>query len=257
MLSIFSVFALWRIADIFIAIIAPSLLVHNVPYRFAYIAERAFLPEFLAAFANFDGEHFLSIALSGYATYEQAFFPLYPLLIRILSPLAHSPFGAGFLLSNALFLASLPLFASYSKKISPRGATWWAILFLLAFPTSFFFGSVYATSLFFFITLLTFRFVEQRKYAAAAVCAFLASLTWIGGIFLIIPLGLALWQDKKQLVVSLPNLAILAAPLLGVGLYMIYLARTIGDPLFFYHAQPAFGANRSTGIILLPQILYR
>ncbi|MEK7129472.1 MAG: hypothetical protein AAB803_00485 [Patescibacteria group bacterium] len=257
MLSIFSVFALWRIVDLLIAIMAPSLLVHNVPFRFAYIMERGLLPDFLTGFANFDGVHFLHIATSGYATYEQAFFPLYPLLVRMVTAFTHSPFLAGFLLSNAVFLASLAILLTYVKKITSSGAARWTLLFLLVFPTSFFFGSVYATSLFFFLVLCTFLFIDRKKYGLAGACAFLASLTWIGGIFLVIPLGLALWQDKKRFLASLRSLAILAAPFLGVGLYMAYLARTTGDPLFFYHAQPAFGANRSTGIILLPQILYR
>lgn len=256
MVSIFSLFAPWRIADLLVAIMAPSLLAHNLPFRFAYIAER-WLPQYLASFANFDGVHFLHIATSGYATYEQAFFPLYPFLVRMLTAFTHSPFLSGFLLSNIVFLASLAILRTYIKKITSVGAAWWALLFLLAFPMSFFFGSVYATSPFFFLALSTFLFIERKKYSLAGACAFLASLTWIGGIFLIIPLCLALSQDKKRLWASWRSLAILVTPFLGVGVYMAYLVRTIGDPLFFYHAQPAFGANRSTGIILLPQILYR
>lgn len=257
MVSIFSLFALWRIADLLIAIAAPTLLAHNLPFRFAYLEERGLLPDFVTSFANFDGVHFLHIATSGYATYEQAFFPLYSILIRILTPLTNSPFLTGFFLANALFLASLSTLQAYLKKITSVNAALWTFLFVIAFPTSFFFGSVYATSLFFFLSLSTFLFIAREKYCFAGVCAFLASLTWIGGIFLVLPLGLALWQDKKRLLASGRSLAILLAPFLGVGVYMAYLARTVGDPLFFFHAQPAFGANRSTNIIFFPQIIYR
>ncbi|MBI5619735.1 hypothetical protein HY950_02120, partial [Candidatus Gottesmanbacteria bacterium] len=114
-----------------------------------------------------------------------------------------------------------------------------------------------ATSLFFFLTVSTFLCIERKKYVLAGVCAIFASMAWIGGIFLVLPLGLALWQNKKRLLASWRSAAILLAPFLGVGVYMAYLARTVGDPLFFFHAQPAFGANRSTSIIFFPQIIYR
>src|SRR3990167_5298962 len=42
------------------------------------------MPE-LFAWANFDGEHYLSIAIFGYKNLEQAFFPVYPMLISFFS----------------------------------------------------------------------------------------------------------------------------------------------------------------------------
>ena len=37
----------------------------------------------LFSWANFDGEHYLAISMFGYKFLEQAFFPVYPLLISI------------------------------------------------------------------------------------------------------------------------------------------------------------------------------
>ena len=65
-------------------------------------------PPFLRAFANFDGIHYIHIARYGYNQYEQAFFPLYPLLISILQPLSGGRyFWTGFLISNVTFLLGL------------------------------------------------------------------------------------------------------------------------------------------------------
>jgi len=47
------------------------------------------------------------------------------------------------------------------------------------------------------------------------------------------------------------------APILGLGLYCLYLWQTTGDPFFFLTSQPIFGANRSSHLILLPQVYWR
>ncbi len=46
-------------------------------------------------------------------------------------------------------------------------------------------------------------------------------------------------------------------PVLGLASYCVYLWKTTGDFIYFFHAQEFFGAHRSTSIILLPQVLYR
>jgi len=44
----------------------------------------------------------------------------------------------------------------------------------------------------------------------------------------------------------------------GLFAYMMYLWRTVGDPLAFFHVQSAFGAGRSGGeLIFLPQVFWR
>src|SRR5438552_70877 len=55
--------------------------------------------------ANLDGVHYLSIAGNGYHTYEQAFFPLFPLLIYLLSFVTHLP-----ILLSAFLIVNLSLF---------------------------------------------------------------------------------------------------------------------------------------------------
>ena len=62
-------------------------------------------------------------------------------------------------------------------------------------------------------------------------------------------------QSKKKK--HIDWLWILLVPL-GLVTYMVYLWQTRGDPLAFYHVQPAFGAARSAeSLILLPQVIWR
>lgn len=218
------------------------------------------IPTFIGSipWANFDGIHYLSIAENYYHISQQAFFPLFPLLIRIVSSL----FGLNYVWSAvlvvhiALFTALVVLWKlisfDYNKTLAKR-----TIIALLIFPTSFFFGSIYTESLFLLFILSSFYFVRKDKLRIAAVLGFFAAMTRVVGIFLLPALLWELW-DKNKLKLSNKNLLWLSLIPLGTLFYMIYLQKTVGDPLAFIHTQPAFGANRSGGeIILLPQVIIR
>ena len=96
---------------------------------------------FLFAWANFDGEHYLSISQIGYRGLEQAFFPIYPLLMNVLS----KPFGGsietsvlmGFLVSNIAFVLAIHFLYKLIKLDFPKEIAILTILLMLVFPTSF------------------------------------------------------------------------------------------------------------------------
>lgn len=216
------------------------------------------MPYWLIAWANFDGAHYLQIAREGFYGFgQQAFFPFYPLLIKILPmPGPDSHFFAGFLISHVGLLLSL--FVAYKLFRLDFGSqkSILAIFSLAIFPTSFFFGSVYNESIFLLFVLAAFYALRKKRWTVACFLGALASLTRLVGIFLW-PAFLWEWwktNEKGKLVSFLSTLLI---PL-GLVFYMIYLKFTVGDPLAFIHVQPQFGAQRSGGgIILLPQVLFR
>ena len=196
------------------------------------IAREGFLGQ--VVWANFDGVHYLSIAEKGYFQFEQAFFPFYPLLIKWTAALLGNNYLlAGLLISHVSFLVALILLSYILRKHKfSEGVIFWTILFLLLFPTAFYFVSVYTESMFFLLILLSFYALTINNKWLYIVSSSLASATRLVGVFLLVPVGLLA--------------------------YMWYLRRSTGDPLFFVHAQPAFGANRSGGeIVLLPQVLWR
>ncbi|MFZ5845208.1 MAG: mannosyltransferase family protein [Patescibacteria group bacterium] len=209
--------------------------------------------------ANLDGVHYLSIAKSGYYQYEQAFFPLYPLLLRLVSRwLSLSPQDVGLVISHLSFFGGLWLFYRLSRDFAAKSVgSLWAVVFLLLFPTSFFFAAVYTESLFLFLAFATVVAAKRRSWWLAGILGMLASLTRLFGVFLLI---IVVWEyfhfkDWRSQKISL--LAFLLIPL-GLVVYMIYLWFSIKDPLAFFHAQPAFGAERSgESLILLPQVLWR
>jgi Gpi18-like mannosyltransferase len=222
------------------------------------------LPYWVWGFGNFDGVHYLNIAENGYnAQYTQAFFPLYPLFINLFTIL-NNYFLSGLVLTNVFFIIFLyVLFKLIRIDFSERTAKA-SIMFLLLFPTSFYFGAIYSESLFFLLTALAVYCVRKEKFYLAIIFTIFASATRILGIFLSLLIFIEILkylQDKKISFLSYKGIMTLLPALfspIGLLVYMYYLYINFSDPLYFLHAQPAFGASRSDKpFILLPQVFIR
>jgi len=254
-------FIAWRVVDIIIVFFIPKL----IPYlgNFAYPKDllQFNLPTVISSFANFDGVYYLRIARFGYQQYEQAFFPLYPFLIKIFGLIFNNNYLlSGLFISNLSFFIGLIIFFKYLKQVSTDSGQIQPILtivFLLLFPTSFFFGAVYTEGLFFLLVIATFYFLDKKNFVLASLTAFLAGLTRINGILLIIPFVVefikSFKKNKKPLLLGI----FMLTPFLGLLTYMFFLQKTTGDSLAFFSAQSVFGPGRSTKLILLPQVFYR
>ena len=249
---IFLIFFVWRIFLFFTAYLARNII-PTFGNRFPYVGilEESGLPNWLWSFGNFDGVHYLRIAQDGYAyQFTQAFFPLYPILIKLVSYITLGNFlVAALLISNIAFFVGLLLFFKLIKKIYDERIAFWSTLFLLAFPTSFYFGAVYTEGIFFLMIVATFYLLEEKKILLASIIGSFTSATRLVGVFLAPAL------IKKMDLKALISLLIVPA---GLILYMIYLKIEFNNPFYFLTAQSIWGQERSTtGIILLPQVFWR
>lgn len=224
------------------------------PYREELL--KYHLPRYIYSLANFDGIHYMQIARKGYEQYTQAYFPMYPSLISLGGYLVHNHLVVALLISNVASLGAFYVWGRFINELTGKKiVTLWSIAFLVTFPTSFFFSAAYTESLFFLFVTLCLGFLSQKKYISAGVATYAAALTRFMGVFLILPLAGAILLDKKMS--GWKKIGSLSLPLLGLVSYMYYLWITYGDALYFIHAQAAFGANRSTHIVLLPVVIYR
>ncbi|KAJ1897305.1 ER membrane glycoprotein subunit of the GPI transamidase complex-like protein [Coemansia sp. IMI 209127] len=138
---------------------------------------------------HWDAFYFTHIAESGYV-YEQehAFFPLLPLLMRLLSRTVLVPLEsrvgpqlalvvAGVLISNVSFvLASTTLYKLGRDTLrSERLAYAGALLFILA-PSSMFMSAVYTESLFAYLVFSALLLIERRRYVLAALVLCVSTL---------------------------------------------------------------------------------
>ncbi len=277
--KILGIFFLWRISLFTVALLATIALPvfgNRFPYFNQVLAVTGF-PSFIWGFGNFDGVHYLRIAQNGYdAQYSQAFFPLYPLLIRFVNMLPKNPtldtrifvdpsyFIVGLILSNILFLISLYYFYKLIRIDFDHKIALGAVVLLVSFPTSFYFGSVYTESLFLLLVLATLYFTRKGNFLAAGIFSLFASVTRIFGLLLIPVLLVELYLKIKSGEIKLNSwettkgmIGILLAPF-GTLLYMLYLRLNFENPLYFLTSQPLFGAERTpNSLILLPQVLYR
>ncbi len=262
-------FLIWRVALFFVGFLS-ILFLPTFGAKFPYfdrVLEITNLPYWIWGFGNFDGVHYLRIAQDGYlAQYSQAFFPLFPVLIRFLSLLFHrvpnldtniytdpSFFYSGIILTNIFFLGSLFVFYKLLMLDFKKDISFLSIILLLVFPTAFFFVSIYTESLFLLLVLSSIYLIRKGHFFWAAILIALATATRITGIFLI-PLYIIEAIKFKS---KLSYVWALITPV-GVLSYMYYLKETFGNPLYFLTSQPVFGAGRTGGeIILLPQVIYR
>lgn len=216
-------------------------------------------PQFLESvpWANFDGGHYLSIASGGYHIYQQAYFPLYPLIIRFFSSIFHiSTAISALIISHTSFIIGIILF--YEIAIIERiRHSLLVVIFLLLFPTSFFFVSAYNESLYFALACGLIYALKRKQWLIAGLLGLLASATRLFGIFLIIFPIFEFASLQKEKRGFLHVLSIVLIPC-GFILYLLFLWRTEGDPFAFFHVLPAFGEQRGSGsIILLPQVVWR
>lgn len=247
-------FVLWRALDFVFAQIATITIPYSGQFSHPSTLLKYSFPQWIKGFAQFDGIFYLRIAQNGYSQFEHAFFPLYPLLINLLSPIfLGNHLLAALTVSNLAFLTGLMVFKKYLHLVLPakdRKNIAFIILFLLFFPTSFFFGSAYTEGLFFLLTISSLYFLHKKNYWLVALFAFLAASTRFIGLFLFIPILVLQYRTRTKLLAA-------AAPFLGIGTYIYYLWSTTGDAFAFFSSQSAFGAGRSTHLILFPQVIYR
>ena len=139
-----------------------------------------------------DAPHYLFLATEGYqATGEQAnlivFYPLYPLLMRLLSFVTGNAAISGVLISQISFsAASVVLFRLIEKDHSARAARLGTLLMVL-YPFCVFTMGVFTEGLFLLLTLLTLSAIRERRYLAAGIFGFLAAFTRTQGMLLLAP----------------------------------------------------------------------
>lgn len=192
---------------------------------------------YFLSWAQWDGGHYFDIATSGYSKLtDYAFFPLYPLLARLLGNLLFNNYLlAGLFLSNIFFLAFLYLFFKIIKERYSRETALTSLITLLVFPTTFFAVSFYSESLFLLILTLFFYFLDKNKFLTSSILVSVASLTRLFGIILVVPLfyKYLLSFDPRRI----RGLLNLSTAFYGISIYSLYLFAKLNDPFKFINIQ--------------------
>lgn len=261
-------FLAWRIF-LFLPILASNILLSpRIGYGYTlltyFLEKGSVLSNFLIyPFGNFDGVYYLLIAAQGY-TVNAGFFPLFPLLINVSTRLLGAnilsfdprQYSVAATLVSLLFFASIFVLYKLIKLDYKESIAIWSIIFLLIFPTSFFFATIYSESLFLLLSLLCFYFARKNKWIWAGIAGALLSATRLVGIAMWPVLIYEYFKNEKNKTLG-KLLSICLAPL-GLIAYAIYNLQKWGNPFYFIQAQGNFQNNRSVdSIILFPQTMFR
>jgi hypothetical protein len=168
---------------------------------------------FLGVWQRFDSLWYLKIATRGYSPDDGStvYFPLYPLLIRLLGKvLLDNYLLAALAISSLAFIGVLYYLFKLSEMEFDRPTARRSVIYLAVFPTAFFFLAAYTESLFLLLTLLAFHSANKRRWWLAATFGFLASLTRLQGVVLVVPLLYMYIGDRG------PSLSRLGADVLGL-----------------------------------------
>ncbi len=261
---VLTTFVVWQLLIAFLIFLGQRFFPTTPQFLYIETDRFGWLP-WLWSRANFDGIHYLDIAKKGYGIYQQAFFPLYPKLIAFLTPFfGNRNLLAGWFLSLIAFCFSLLFFYKLVKLDFKDSIAKRTIVYLLIFPTAFFFSMVYTESLFFLFIIGSFYFARTKHWWLAGIFGALASATRLPGIFLFPALLIEWWQQSKNQNSKarsqklLRNLLPIFLIPIGLLWYMRFLSVNFGDSLMFVHVQTFFGAGRSSDkIILLYQVFWR
>lgn len=192
--------------------------------------------DYWLSWAQWDGGYYYQIAQRGYLHLQDyAFYPLYPLLTKIVGTLLSNNLLAGLLISNIAFVLFLKVFYKFvSEKFSKKAAIN-TVITLLCFPTTFFAVAFYTEGLFLLIASLVFVYMYQKKLLVSGLLISAATLTRFVGTSLIISLFYYYFRvARERFVIKIPTLLV---SVLGISIYAIYLYAKVDDPLAFANVQ--------------------
>lgn len=197
----------------------------------------------LDRWATQDAYHFIQIAQRGYdPLWRTAYWPLFPLLMRALTPVAGgSEALAGMLIANIAFLGALAALRSLAERESGVDAARRACLYLALFPTAFYFFAPYAEPLFLLFAILSFASMRARRWWLAGIFGFLATLTKSAGMLLLVPFAIELLSAWHVRAARWWDAVWLACIPSAAGIFSTYLYVNYADPLAYAHSQAYWG----------------
>jgi Mannosyltransferase (PIG-V) len=186
-----------------------------------------------------DSLWFLHIASHGYSASNDsaAFFPAYPMLIRLVGYLTGGHLlVAAYLVSNGALLAALIIFYRLTEREYDLATARRAVLYLAIFPTAFFLFDTYSEALFLLFAVGAISLARRGRWWWAGLAGAGATLTRGVGVVLVLALAAeavhqVVEERRRTGNAPSPRARTLAAarrlvasvlPLAGVGGYLLF-----------------------------------
>jgi hypothetical protein len=174
-----------------------------------------------------------------------AFYPLWPIVLRLASLLIPHMVAAGILVSTSFFLAALVLlYKLLVLDFSPEIATTTGLL-LLVFPVSYFFSRPGPESLFLLLVVACLYSARKSRWGLAGLLGALAALCRMQGVLLLLPLAYLYVRQYRETGRHNPralSLLLMPAALLG---FMFHLYTLTGHPFAPIAIETVFDLHKS------------
>lgn len=153
-----------------------------------------------ALWCRSDAPHYLSIAKNWYVTTGDdkvfiAFFPLYPIVLRIFAEITGEYFWTGSVISMACLTVAGVLLYRLAEMDHGSKAAGRTLKYFMLFPAIFFGFFPFSESLFLMLAASVLYFLRKKNYLAAALLGALASFTRSVGVLLMVPFAVQVAQD--------------------------------------------------------------
>ena len=212
-------------------------------YRLIIGTGDSLLESFRPLWEHWDVRHYVAIAEEGYtATGDErlrlVFFPMLPLLMRLLSPLAGgSAFAAGTVISLAAAACAAALLYALACAWRGEETARRAVLYFTLNPMSVFMGCVYTEAPFLCLTLACAYLLCRGRPLAAALCGAASALTRmpgviVSGLFLIVCLE-RLARGERPAGAIAACLGQMAIVFSGLVAYWALNAWVTGNPMMY------------------------
>lgn len=200
---------------------------------------------------RWDADWYLNIAAFGYSwdgdwTRQQSvvFFPAFPMTARVVARvLGINMLLAAWLVAVAAFAGAMLFFIRLARAYLDARSASHAAWLLASYPFAIFFSAAYSESLFLLTMCGMFLAVHEKQLGRAALWGIAAGLTRPNGWLLAAPLALLAYTHLRpsQMRDWLRAATVIAAPVVGMLLFTLYLHLRFADGFAWLRGQAAWG----------------
>lgn len=246
-------------------VLLAKVLVFSLGYVTTYLNEGPAPPLRIVMnqFDRWDSPHYIDIAKNWYVNQGEqrihlAFFPMYPVLIRLSTVNFNYINLSALLVSNiSSIIGCIYLFKltklDFNDIIAKK-----AVLFLSVFPTAYFLSAPYAEGLFFALVIASIYYARNAKWPLSGILSLLAALTRLAGLLLLPVLFAEYLHQKEWKLRRIDHNALWTSlALMGFLIYLNINNQVSGNPfMFLYYQQnppwynsfnPTLGLTRAWG----------
>ncbi|MBQ4085124.1 MAG: glycosyltransferase family 39 protein [Clostridia bacterium] len=219
----------------------------------------AYFANMYAHWTKWDAPHYLGLIKNWYVNegdprFHIVFFPMYPLVCRMLLPLfgGNADVSAMVVSNICACIAGALVYQIAALEYGERTGTR-AVRFFFLNPLSFFLSLPYTESLFLLLTMAAVYLARRRRYAFALIAGAMCAACRLMGIVVAIPVFYAmLADDREKGLLSLKRTAVRFVScfviLLGVAAYLFLNWKVTGNPFQFWIYQEEHWHN-TTGTL--------